>query len=183
MNKKCKDCGSELSIDNYYKNNSYTCGYDSKCKDCCKQYQKVWRINNKEKHREYSKQYQSEHKQERADYYKDWSIANADKKAEYDRAWKINHPERMKDRRRIENARRRARLQSAGGSFTVDEWLDVKEYYDCTCLICGNKEPDVKITPDHVVPLALGGSNEISNIQPLCWGCNAGKQARYADYR
>ena len=74
-------------------------------------------------------------------------------------------------------------LENADGDYTVDEWLDLKEHYDNTCLACGESEPDVKITPDHVIPLAMGGSNSIDNIQPLCWGCNARKQARIKDYR
>ena len=49
------------------------------------------------------------------------------------------------------------------------------------CLRCGAK--DVLLTPDHVVPLSLGGSNLISNMQPLCGRCNSWKNVKVVDYR
>jgi 5-methylcytosine-specific restriction endonuclease McrA len=39
------------------------------------------------------------------------------------------------------------------------------------------------LTEDHVVPLSLGGSNDIDNIQPLCKSCNSSKRGRHIDYR
>jgi 5-methylcytosine-specific restriction endonuclease McrA len=36
-------------------------------------------------------------------------------------------------------------------------------------LCCGEAKP---LTVDHVVPVSKGGSNDISNIQPLCLECN-----------
>jgi hypothetical protein len=50
-----------------------------------------------------------------------------------------------------------------------------------TCQSCGAKAPDVKLEPDHVVPVALGGSDEPSNLQALCGDCNAGKSATPPD--
>lgn len=48
------------------------------------------------------------------------------------------------------------------------------------CLCCNKKR---RLTPDHVVPLGKGGSNDISNIQPLCLPCNLKKHNRCTDYR
>ncbi len=44
-----------------------------------------------------------------------------------------------------------------------------------TCRYCGAKAPDVKLTVDHVVPTALGGKDEPSNLVTACQPCNAGK--------
>jgi len=45
----------------------------------------------------------------------------------------------------------------------------------------------IPLTIDHVVPLGLGGQDDIRNIQPLCGPCNAAKNdspgLRCADYR
>jgi len=46
-----------------------------------------------------------------------------------------------------------------------------------TCRYCGASAPDVKLTVDHVVPVALGGGDEPSNLVTACQGCNAGKSS------
>lgn len=49
------------------------------------------------------------------------------------------------------------------------------------CRYCGAAAPDVKLTIDHVVPTALGGSDEPSNLVAACGDCNAGKSSVPAD--
>ena len=44
-----------------------------------------------------------------------------------------------------------------------------------TCRYCGGHAPDVVLTVDHVVPVALGGSDEPTNLVAACRDCNAGK--------
>lgn len=44
-----------------------------------------------------------------------------------------------------------------------------------TCRYCGNKAPDVKLTVDHVMPEALGGDDEPTNLVTACEDCNSGK--------
>jgi len=44
-----------------------------------------------------------------------------------------------------------------------------------TCRYCGETAPDVKITIDHVTPVALGGSDKPENLVAACKDCNAGK--------
>ena len=44
-----------------------------------------------------------------------------------------------------------------------------------TCRYCGAKAPDVTLTIDHVVPVALGGGDEPSNLMTACEDCNGGK--------
>lgn len=46
-----------------------------------------------------------------------------------------------------------------------------------TCRYCGQSAPDVKLTVDHVVPVALGGSDDPDNLVTACQGCNAGKSS------
>ena len=40
------------------------------------------------------------------------------------------------------------------------------------CWVCGQMGAD---TRDHVVPLAMGGSNEPSNVRPAHRACNSGR--------
>ncbi|MFF4026893.1 HNH endonuclease [Nocardia elegans] len=44
-----------------------------------------------------------------------------------------------------------------------------------TCRYCGATAPDAKLTVDHVTPIALGGSDEPSNLVTACADCNGGK--------
>ena len=52
---------------------------------------------------------------------------------------------------------------------------------DYTCRYCGQCAPDVKITIDHVLPVALGGTDDPSNLAAACWDCNVGKASTKPD--
>jgi len=47
-----------------------------------------------------------------------------------------------------------------------------------TCQICGQSSDHSKIEVDHIIPVALGGSNDFSNLQLLCLPCNRRKAAK-----
>ena len=50
-----------------------------------------------------------------------------------------------------------------------------------TCRYCGGKAPDVALRVDHVIPAALGGSDEPANLTTACQDCNSGKAATPPD--
>ena len=67
---------------------------------------------------------------------------------------------------------------------TDEFWEEIKQKYEHRCLCCGESEgEDLKLTKDHVIPLAKGGCDIPENIQPLCGNCNSSKGARVFDYR
>ena len=70
---------------------------------------------------------------------------------------------------------RNIRKRNAPGSHTFGEWETLKIQYNLTCPNCLRKEPKIKLTEDHIIPLSRGGSNNIENIQPLCRSCNSRK--------
>jgi 5-methylcytosine-specific restriction endonuclease McrA len=91
--------------------------------------------------------------------------------------------ERTKDPRQVSRAKYRARARGyEGPHFTGTEWLALVEACGGACLACGVAKPE-DLTVDHVIPLALGGSNTIENIQPLCRTCNGIKGSDTTDYR
>jgi hypothetical protein len=49
------------------------------------------------------------------------------------------------------------------------------------CRYCGGSAPDVRLTVDHVLPVALGGSDDPSNLVAACIDCNAGKSSTVPD--
>jgi len=91
-------------------------------------------------------------------------------------SWRENPPKMA-----VQLARHRVRKLNAEGDFTGEEFEALCEKHDDVCLRCG--EGDVLLMPDHVVPLSVGGSNRITNIQPLCGSCNSWKNIKAVDYR
>jgi len=52
------------------------------------------------------------------------------------------------------------------------------------CGLCGKSAEDKAIEVDYIIPRNLGGTNDISNLQALCYSCNAMKRGRDAtDFR
>lgn len=47
-----------------------------------------------------------------------------------------------------------------------------------TCQYCGRKAPEVKLTVDHVVPVAANGNNDPTNLLTCCVDCNTGKGSK-----
>lgn len=64
--------------------------------------------------------------------------------------------------------------------YTKAEWRALCVQYNNLCLCCGKRRP---LAADHVIPLYSGGSDDISNIQPLCKSCNSKKGTQAIDYR
>ncbi len=116
-----------------------------------------------------------------------WQAANPDKVKAQKTAWKAANPDKVCDCRRRHRIRRWGRTEN----FTEFEFQELKHQLGDICLRCKRHESELgrlslKLVPDHVVPLAMGGSNDIENIQPLCsngkGSCNQKKCANYANY-
>lgn len=53
-----------------------------------------------------------------------------------------------------------------------------------TCRMCGRSKDEVSLHVDHIVPVAKGGTDEISNLATLCSDCNIGKSdSTFTDYQ
>ena len=142
-----------------------------------KQYKKNYIVNNPEKRKQSVKKYDIS---ERGKTLKEkWVIKNADRLREQAR---INS-KKYRDRLATQRHKRRAIIKNLGEHFTKEEWTELKKKYG-KCLACGKKEPEILLTPDHVIPISKGGDNSIKNIQSLCRTCNFRKNnKRSTDYR
>lgn len=109
-----------------------------------------------------------------------WQRDNTDKVLARGKRYYHKHIEASRLRGRINVNRRRTRKAMAGGDFSKAEWQALCEKYQYRCLACGQPKP---LAADHVVPISLGGTSHIENIQPLCQSCNSRKGNKTLDYR
>jgi 5-methylcytosine-specific restriction endonuclease McrA len=133
--------------------------------------------------------YQRSAEQRRAQK-REYQKANPELISERSRRYRESHPERLKvfyannpGYATVQSSKRRAHKKQAGGSYTLEEWNELKARYSYACLSCGRCEPEIKLEADHVIPLTKDGSNNLDNIQPLCRSCNSRKHNKIIDYR
>jgi hypothetical protein len=89
-------------------------------------------------------------------------------------------PARLRARKQAESNNKRARKNGNAGKFRARHWRAMCAWFGNVCLCCGDDAP---LTVDHVYPLGSHGSNDISNLQPLCAPCNVAKGDHWIDYR
>lgn len=78
-------------------------------------------------------------------------------------------------------SKRRARKAGAGGQFTESQMFALYLAQGCRCNYCATPLLYDDIHRDHRVPIARGGSSDISNMQVLCALCNLRKGDRHPD--
>lgn len=142
---------------------------------------------------QYNKEYVETHKQEVKQRLQAHYLANRARILQRVANYRINNLEKVRETKRIYHAKNRDKVlvrrqkrrgrRRAGGSFSAQEWRNLKVLCNHACLCCGKSEPEIKLTLDHVIPLSRGGSNTIDNIQPLCLTCNLKKGTKSTDYR
>jgi 5-methylcytosine-specific restriction endonuclease McrA len=177
--KKCAKCGEVKPLAEFSKNKAKPDGLNLWCKGCYREYARKWYVDNKDKCNENVRRYRAANPGKMREISRIWDLLNPRKLYERSRRYILSHPDKAREFKR----NRRARKNGVSGKFTEQEWSALKEFYDYTCLCCGRKEPEIKLSRDHVIPLKLGGSNSVENIQCLCGSCNSRKKAKHIDYR
>jgi hypothetical protein len=80
------------------------------------------------------------------------------------------------------NGIRHARMVKAVAKETHNawHWWQLRRLYGNRCCRCGSAS---RISKDHVIPVSRGGSDGVTNLQPLCKPCNSTKGTRADDCR
>lgn len=186
ITKKCRKCGEIRDIREFRI-------WRLVCKLCQAKDSKNYRIVHKSRIAVREKQYRLEHKSEAKLARKQWWIYHGKERNTCHKKWYLFHKNERRiynkqynkehrDENRIRTHVRRSRQAENGGKYTRGEWQLLCGYYSLggRCLCCGEVKP---LVTDHVVPIKLGGTSDISNLQPICNSCNCSKQAKYIDYR
>jgi 5-methylcytosine-specific restriction endonuclease McrA len=196
--KVCRKCGLWKPFSGFHRNRAEPDGYQYYCKPC--------RVGENAHRADYFRAYLEPHREAKKAYLKEWRQKNLAYKREKNREWALAHPEKVRAsnskwgaanysrilakgrayraahplKARFWAHTRRTRKHQAGGSYTPQEWEALCALFGHRCLCCG---AEGTLTVDHIIPLALRGSNSIHNLQPLCGSCNKKKNAKTIDYR
>lgn len=189
----CNTCKTSKPISEFAQR--YIGKFRSQCKVCYnakrRPTRKKHRLENLDKILEKARAYFLENKERIYKKNKERNSSKREEIARKQREYRAQYPDRAqaankKSRERHHEARllnnriRKNRQRAAEGSFTKQEWTELCMKYNNECVCCGEQKP---LTVDHVIPLSKGGTNYISNIQPLCGSCNSKKHAKIVDYR
>jgi len=152
-----------------------------------------WVKKNRKRVNEYYRSWVKKNRKRVNEYYRKWYCQNKEKVRAKDKLRRELYPEKIKENYRRWVRRNpekvyylwkiyNARVKNAEGSHTFGEWELLKKQYGYRCPACGKKEPEIKLTEDHIIPLSKGGSDYIENIQPLCRSCNSKKHTKIVKY-
>lgn len=129
---------------------------------------------------EKSKKWRTNNPKRAAEFVKKTRAKNPEKYRNIVYEWRKKNSEDYKALHISVEARRRSRARSSKGSHTGKQILDLYKRQKGKCAEISCKKPlNGKYHADHVMPLALGGSNDIKNIQLLCPKCNQLKGATH----
>ncbi len=123
-----------------------------------KDYKKVYRVESKDKLRELKSKYYHENRERLAPKYREYVQNNREK------VYANSH-------------NRRAKYRLIEGKFTAEDIKRLEKIQNNKCAECRNVL--VKRHIDHIMPLALGGTNWPNNLQLLCPSCNCRKSSKH----
>ncbi len=196
MAKRCTRCFQWKESSEFYRDKSKLDGLKSHCKQCHEAYKRGYRASPAAKRLEERRTFwrrwlariRVRPRPDHAALLHAWRERNlARRKAHimaHLRQWHARHRSESRRWQRenpevIRAGRQSTRARQIGASIndlSSVEWQWLLERYHFQCAYCGSRGEG--LTPDHVIPLARGGQNTLSNIVPACGRCNLKKGAR-----
>ncbi len=150
--KRCCTCAVEKPLEDFHRKSDMTDGRQALCKECIAQYKRDWRAKNRDHVRA------------------------------VDRAYYARTVDHQRNRLRLKNHVRKARLR-ANGVFVVTI-RDLNALMRQSCAASHLSPCDGEKQVDHIVPIARGGQHSIGNLQVLCAHHNSAKRDRlWVEYR
>lgn len=156
-------------------NKEYRKKYDIKNKDKIKAYGSEYRKINKQKLKDVAKEYYSLNKEKTNKRNNENYLKRRDVILEKQKQYRLNNKDKILSKQR----NRRSRIAGNIGKHTEKEIIELlkKQNYRCAnCLHCIKERKNRHL--DHIMPISLGGRNDIVNLQWLCVKCNLNKGAK-----
>ena len=161
--KVCTKCGEILvaNKNNFMKDKKGKYKLSSQCKSCLNKNIKIYKNINKDNIKGNAKK-----------YYRINRIKILNQKKFYQQ----NNPEKIFNH----NNKRRSLEENQGNGISKEQWLEMMLFFDFKCAYSGEYlggSVNNDRTIDHIIPLVLGGENEIWNIVPMLKSYNSSKNA------
>ncbi len=187
--KQCSKCGETKPIGEFHRNRSRWDRLHPQCKMCAKERGSAYRTANPERMKERYAAWRAANPERVKAYH----AANRERRNEYSAAWRAANPDYVKAYHKTEAgrvtraraaAKRRGLLATCDATLTAQEWAGIILAYEGRCAYCkvklreGGLKKGNKLTMDHVIPLARGGTHTASNTVPSCAQCNSRKGAK-----
>lgn len=155
--------------------------YDKRCVECTRIRKAAYFQKNKDRVLASNKAWVVKNKDKVHAYTMKWRKANEERYLAAQEAWKTNNPDYQEVWRkanlemvRARGQRRRARKKGALGSFTKEDIQRIHKQQRHKCAVCRTSIKDA-YEIDHIVAIAVGGTNWPKNLQLLCMPCNRSK--------
>lgn len=177
--KTCVKCGEVKPVTEFYKDASKRDGLSSYCKPCRIASSDEWCRKNRDRVRFIKTKWRLMNPDKVKAANDRYCATNPDKRMESIVKWNDANPEKVRANSRIQCHTRRARIKGAEGRLSPGLAKRLFDIQRGKCA-CGCKQPlgdDYHL--DHIMPLALGGTNTDDNIQLLLAKCNKQKRAKH----
>lgn len=165
--KACSKCKQIKPTSEFGKHKGSPLGLYSQCQLCRRLARAEYRHRNADSIKIQQQDNYNRNKEKRKASVSAWQKANPDKFKQYQSISKKRNKEAIAADSRRRNARRKA-----NGIFTIAK-KELLKLSQGPCFYCGSLE---RITVDHVVAIARGGTDSIGNLVPACKRCNSSKR-------
>lgn len=154
--------------------------WNSGCVDCDRlvrnKIEKTYYAKHREKLLEKKKPYQKDYRNKNRDKINNQKCDHYSKNKKQIRERQKNYYLNNKDAYVVGSNNRRARKIGNGGSHTYGQAKNLLANQNYKCINCDCCLKKNKKHLDHIMPLCLGGTSNIDNMQWLCSACNLSKK-------
>lgn len=165
--KTCSKCKQAKPTTEFGTHTKTSDGLYSQCQPCRRQARADYRKRHADKIKQEQMDNYQRNRQKRIDYATAWKKANPEKHKVYASVSKKRHKEAIAANTRRRNARKRK-----NGIYKISK-KELLRLSQTPCFYCGSKE---RLTVDHVIAIARGGTDSIGNLVSACKSCNSQKR-------